>query len=223
MTDQPIVFLDTETDGVHPGRRVWEVAMIRREPNGLERDCSFYVDMDLSTADPFGLKIGRFYDRHPQGRWFAKLGGPIDYPTPSSYSGGESNPTGLLSRRHAALVVAQWTHAATIIGMCPNFDTECLSWMLQEHGLTPGWHYSLVDVETMAAGFLLHLERENVKSLREVSPDAQLADSLATLPFSSEKISHALYVDPPSDDHRHTAMGDARWVQRMYDKMTEPV
>ena len=28
----PLVFIDTETDGLHPGRKAWEIALIRRDP-----------------------------------------------------------------------------------------------------------------------------------------------------------------------------------------------
>jgi hypothetical protein len=60
----PLVFLDTETTGVHPAREVWEIGMIRRDDEG-EREIQFFVDVDLSLADPFGLSIGKFYERHP--------------------------------------------------------------------------------------------------------------------------------------------------------------
>jgi len=39
--------------------------MVRREPDGSEREVSFFVEIDLSTADPFGLRVGRFNERHP--------------------------------------------------------------------------------------------------------------------------------------------------------------
>jgi hypothetical protein len=31
----PIVFMDTECDGLRPDRKVWEVAIVRREPEAL--------------------------------------------------------------------------------------------------------------------------------------------------------------------------------------------
>jgi hypothetical protein len=172
--------------------------------------------MDLSTADPFGLQIGHFYDRHPQGRWFKALGS-FAYPSADTSPGDESNPIGLLSRRDAALAVAQWTHGATIVGMCPNFDTECLSWMLAEHGLTPGWHYSLVDVETFAAGYLRHIELDNMAKARELNPDIKFTESVAALPFDSTRVTKAMGVELPTDAERHTAMGDTRWCLRLYD------
>lgn len=54
----PLCFIDTETTGVHPDRQVWEVAMIRRQ-DGREQEVTFFVDVDLALADPFGLKVGR--------------------------------------------------------------------------------------------------------------------------------------------------------------------
>lgn len=62
----PLCFVDCETDGVHPGRQPWEVAIIRREPDGPQDVVRFFVELDLSTADPFGLRVGRFYHRHPR-------------------------------------------------------------------------------------------------------------------------------------------------------------
>ena len=51
----PIVFIDTETTGVHPRRKVWEIAMIRRDENG-EKETVFFVEVDLS-ADDAGTRL----------------------------------------------------------------------------------------------------------------------------------------------------------------------
>src|SRR5438477_49568 len=72
-TDLPSGFLedglgDAETDGLHPHRKAWEIAMIRRDFDGTEQTCSIFVRINLATADPHGLTIGRFFDRHPDGR-----------------------------------------------------------------------------------------------------------------------------------------------------------
>lgn len=141
----PIVFLDTETDGVHPDRKVWEVGMIRREPNGAEQEIAFFVDIDLSTADPFGLKVGRFYERHPLGVALADLN--VSPSGPAVVHGGRTTFA-------TAATVAQWTHGAVIVGAVPNFDTEVLGSLLRAEGFAPAWHYHLIDVETMAAGAL---------------------------------------------------------------------
>ena len=64
----PLVFLDTETTGLHRGRRPWEIAIIRRAWDGQSRLllCVDIDDLDLSSADPIGLKVSRFHKRQPR-------------------------------------------------------------------------------------------------------------------------------------------------------------
>ena len=144
----PLVFLDTETTGVHPGRQVWEVGMIRRDESG-QRELQFFVDVDLAGADPFGLAVGRFYERHPQGQF---LSGRFDQRAEKAYN-----------RHQAAADVARWTHGAHVVGAVPNFDTEVLAKLLRSQLLIPAWHHRLRCVETLTAG---HLRRE-VGGLRD--------------------------------------------------------
>lgn len=188
----PLCFLDTETDGVHQGRKPWEIAMIRREPDGTERTSWFFVDINLRTADPFGLKVGRFYDRHPVGIW---LSTPVEV--------GEKCPNfrtdGVTDTWQAAQTVARMTHGAHIVGAVPNFDTEILATLLREHGLTPSWHYHLIDVENLAVGWLA------------------AKDMQCNLPWKSDELMAAIGVEPATEDERHTALGDARWAMRAYD------
>lgn len=201
----PIVFLDTETDGVHPGRKVYEVAMIRRDDTG-QREVQFFVDIDLSTADPFGLKVGGFYDRHPLGRG---LSGLEPMPGAVDFKSQPDRPPvitkGAKSQGVAASRVAQWTHGAHIVGAVPNFDTEVLGNLLRENGLTPAWHYHLVDVETLAVGWL-HAQAAPARPF--------------DFPWKSDDLSRMCGVEPPSDDERHTALGDARWAMRLFDAIT---
>lgn len=137
----PVVFVDTETDGVHPGRRPWEVALLRRNPDGSEISYQAFLDIDLSTADPFGLKVGRFYDRHPLGRFLSGLG-----PAPKIFD--------VEYPEMAAVEIARLTHGAYVIGAVPWFDTVVFEQMARSAKLTPSWHYHLIDVETLAAGQL---------------------------------------------------------------------
>jgi hypothetical protein len=185
----PIVFLDTETDGVHEGRKVWEIAAVRREPDDTEVEWQAFVDIDLSTADPFGLRVGRFYERHPLGRGLAGL--------------DPSGKAKLLSPNEAAFLAARITHGAHIVGAVPNFDTEVLGRLLREHGLTPAWHYHLIDVEALAVGYL--------------AADTERFGKGTPPPWKSDELGEALGVEQASEQERHTAMGDVRWVMRMYD------
>lgn len=190
----PLVFMDTETTGVHRDRQVWEVAMIRRDDKGqMERQ--FFVAVDLSAADPFGLRVGRFYERHPRGVVLSQGGGDpriVEAPL---------NRTTYMHPFDAACSVARWTHGAHIVGAVPNFDTESLSGLLVKHMLTPAWHYHLIDVENLAAGYLAH-KRPHPGGI--------------PLPWDSNEISRAVGVDPDQFE-RHTAMGDVRWAMAIYD------
>lgn len=191
MSITPICFVDTETDGVHPDRKPWEIALIRRDDTG-EHELSFFVDIDLSTADPFGLKVGRFYDRHPLGKWLT-----------DRYQDGMTHPSvladGAFSPAAAARLVAQWTHGAHIVGAVPNFDTEVFDKLLRANGLCPSWHYHLIDVENLAVGFLAGQGRRKRP------------------PWKSDDLMEALGVEVPPDEERHTALGDARWARATYD------
>lgn len=199
----PIVFLDTETDGVHPGRKVWEIAMIRRDQHG-ERELSMFVDINLSTADPIGLKVGGFYGRHPFGQYLA---GATDSAHVDPWS-----PEGAVTPGYAADVVARWTHGAHVAStLVPNFDTKVLANLLREHGVTPAWHYHLIDIEALMVGFL-HGAASPAKA---VMPES--VREVMGLPWKSDELSRAIGVEPPSEEERHTAMGDARWAMRVYD------
>lgn len=184
----PLCFVDTETDGVYHDRKPWEIALIRRGPDGRETAWSDFVEIDLATADPFGLRIGRFYDRHPLGRYIAH-GDIGDQPyTPLA-----------VDRRTAALRVAQLTHGAHLVAAVPNFDAEVFARLLRDEGLTSSWHYHLIDVEALAVGYL-------AAQGRPVPP-----------PWKSTDVTEVLGVPTPPEHERHTALGDARWAQATYD------
>jgi len=178
----PLAFLDTETDGVHPGRKVWEIAVVRREPDGTETSFECFVAIDLSTADPFGLRVGRFWDRHPFGM---QLAGNIL---------GRFKEREMLTPAQAAIEVAKFTHGAHVVGAVPNFDTETLDPLLRANGLVPSWHYHLVDVENLAIGWLA--ARGTV-----IAP-----------PYNSKDILELLELPPVPEDALHTAMGDVRHI-----------
>jgi hypothetical protein len=183
----PIVFMDTECDGLRPDRKVWEVAIVRREPDGREVEWQAFVEIDLSTAEPYGLQVGRFYERHPAGRYLAGLDASAERMCESSMPST------------AAIEVARMTHGAHVVGAVPSFDTHVLDGLLRGHGLIPAWHYHLLDVEVLAVGYL---RGRGVK----IKP-----------PYSSDEITELLGVAPAAEHERHTAMGDVRFVMRMYD------
>lgn len=136
----PLVFIDTETDGLHPGRRAWEIAMVRRDDDG-ERECRMFLPLDVKFADPAALKIGGFWDRHPAGR---KISGKPEQPCEP-----------VTSVHEAAKKVMAWTFGAHLVGANPAFDAQVLERVLRAEGYLPSWHHHLIDVEVMAVGWLV--------------------------------------------------------------------
>lgn len=146
----PLVFLDTETTALHPARKAWEVAMIRRDAVGT-RTCSFFIgNLDLGNADPASLSIGRFYQRHPQ---YARTR-LTDGQSVEIQHGTLGEPARWIGDAQAAKRVEEWTRGAHIVAAVPSFDTETLERLLRRHGHLPAWHHRLIDVQTLAYGYL---------------------------------------------------------------------
>lgn len=186
----PIVFLDTETTGLHADRRPWEIAIIRRDGHEQTETTIQISDVDLSSAELIGLKIGRFHDRH------------LDYGEADADWHNREDCHLFLAEATAAREVEELTRGAHIVGAVPSFDTEALAAMLRRHGLCPAWHYHLIDIEALAVGFL--------QGRHEMT---------MSLPWNSDDLSHAVGVSITEED-RHTALGDARWAMRVYDAIT---
>ncbi len=222
----PLCFVDCETDGVHPGRKAWEIALIRRdyEPSNSpfdlryrETEVTFFLDIDLATADPFGLQVGRFYERHPLGRWLATTpdsAEDIYPPAVDLFYSGDLDDWGPVSEREAAWTVARMTHGAHLVGVVPNFDAEVFAGLLRANGLTLSWHYHLVPVEAMAIGYL------HGRAVEGAILSPRLAPGDLQPPWKSDDLAKLCGVTPPTDDERHTALGDARWARRWYDALT---
>lgn len=185
-----LVFVDIETDGLHPGRRAWEIAMIRRDDTG-ERECRMFLPLDLKFSDPAALKIGGFWERHPMGRKLAGKPAPsndpmlCEVPTPCEP---------VTSAHEAAKKVMEWTFGAHLVGANPAFDAQVLERLLRSEGYLPSWSYRLIDVEALTAGHFGRIV-------------GGLAACLETLGL------------PPLGDSAHTALADARAVMRIFDEV----
>ncbi|WP_280470968.1 hypothetical protein [Nocardia cyriacigeorgica] len=190
----PIVFLDTETTGLHLDRRPWEIAIIRRNEDGQDETTIQIRDVDLSGADLMGLKVGRFHDRH------------LTYGDADAALHDADDTHLFLTEAQAAREVEYLTRGAHIVGAVPNFDTECLAAMLRRHRLCPAWHFHLIDIEALMVGWLHATATPGETSGPE-------------LPWRSDDLSRAVGVEPPGENERHTAMGDARWAMRVYDRI----
>ena len=134
-----LCFIDTETDGLHHQCKAWEVAIIRRTPDG-GTEHHWFLPLDLRHADAFALKMGGFWDRHPVGR---KVSGKPEAPC---------EPTTQV--HDAARDIMRLTFGATLVGSNPAFDADVLGRMLRSEGYLPSWSHRLRDVATLASGYL---------------------------------------------------------------------
>lgn len=195
-----IVALDTETTGLDPDAEdVFEIAVVELA-TGAEH--VWRVPPRGSVVDqmhPKAAEVNRYHERTSDPDWAWDR---ID---------------------DTAVDVARTLEGAHIVGAVPDFDTRHLTSFFRQVGYRcPRWHYHLIDIEAMAVGFLYGHARGwtegNSDGLTE-EPSPLLAD----LPWRSDDLSRACGVEPPSDDERHTALGDARWVARWYRALTGKV
>lgn len=233
MTDTtmtPLVFADCETTSLDARRRLaWDIALIRRDQLG-ESVYQFYVEVDLADADPFALRIGKFWDRHPLGRVLsgqatnlpdAKHGlSPGGFLTLNAHHPDEEGNGPYVTQAAAALLVSRITHGAHIVGAIPSFDTDTFQRNLFEHNLTPSWHHHIIDIEALAVGFLKGREAERDADVRPGGSYKQ--DAVIPLPWKSDDLTTLLGVEPCPEELRHTALGDALWAMRMYDAVMGP-
>jgi hypothetical protein len=228
----PIVFADSETDSLDPRtRQPWDIALIRREPDGTETEHQFFVELDLSKSDPFALKVGKFWQRHPLGRHYSGEAAHLDLALDNgagtvpkrgiewSKACGFAHPRGqYLTRRAAAQRIALVTHGAHIVGAIPSFDTITMEPLLWEAGLMGTWHHHIIDVEALAVGYL-----RGRASLDQNGGSTDPRVRTLAPPWKSDDLHYLLGLAPLAEEDRHTALGDARWARSFYDKiMAEP-
>jgi hypothetical protein len=248
MTARPrptLCFIDTETTGLDPERHeIWEVAVSIREPSdgggwGEDAEYVWQLPVDLARADTIALNIGHF----PERRW------PIIRPGPMAEQGtalqearaGTLTTDGLRLREDDMLdwaeMFARLTWGAHLIGCVPSFDENRLERLLRRLGACPGWHYQPIDVETMAAGYVIGYAKGiaraalsgvqartlaeagggTVPSIGQFGGALQRQDA-ARLPIDSEEISKALGVQPDQFE-RHSALGDVLWARAIWDRI----
>jgi hypothetical protein len=199
-----VCFIDTETTGLDPDRHeIWEVAIIL--PDGGEWD--WQLPVDLSRADPIALNIGGFHQR----RW---------------QSACRTDEQGFAKGNRTSLVdfasdFANMTRGLHLAGAVVSFDSERLWKLLRKNGECPMWHYHIVDVEALAAGYISAKSEgegwDGTKgTIRVERPDHTVNNIDGRPPWKSNDLSLAVGVDP-GDFDRHTALGDARWAKAVYE------
>ena len=138
-----ICFVDTETTSLDPHTRVaWDVGLIRRNSDGVEKRTSFFVELtnrEFIAADPTSLEIGNYDERY--------------------------DPVEAISKRSAAAFIAEYTDGTVLAAATPDFDALGLQNILEAAGLQAQWHYKLLDVTTFANGVLLAKDEIQVGQL----------------------------------------------------------
>lgn len=198
MTDtapHPVCFVDTETTGLDPERHeIWEVGLIL--PDGQER--LWQLPVDLSRADPIALNIGRFHDRR------------ADMAMKTGHANGDT--TYYVGTETFARDFVRLTRGLHLVGAVVSFDAERLARLLRVNGQCPMWHYHLIDVEALAAGWLA--AQSGPVPILIAGANVGLVSGRP--PWRSEELSRAVGVNPDDFD-RHTALGDARWAKAIYE------
>ena len=199
------LFVDIETTSLHPDTgEIWEVGLIDAE--GVEH--SWFLPVEhLDAADARSLDIGRFHQRHPQGA-FWRYTGPATTPI--------STP---LAQFVAEFTRLTWGHENHLCGASVSFDEERLRRLLWRNGQTNGWHYHLVDIEAVVAGWIAGGRGGDPRlwpvRVRVGPGDDGRVDLDGQPPWNSNHLSLAVGVDP-GDFDRHTALGDCQWARAMY-------
>ena len=179
-----VVFVDVETTGLDPDHHeIWEVALVPDSEDGW-KESVWFLPVDLGRADSAALKTGGFHQRR----------NGVDVTAPDKF----------------AHQFASLTRGKHLAGAVVSFDEERLRKLLRANGACPEWHYHLIDVETLAVGWVYG---------KYGTADEAESQALS-LPWDSETVSRAVGVNPDNFD-RHTALGDARWAKAVYEAVTE--
>jgi hypothetical protein len=202
MTGTPstIVFADTETTSLRPDRRIWNIGLIIRYAGQQDLEQEIIIrDVDLTHADPMGLRIGHFWERHPMvsGEPGAVLM-VADERSAAYWLMERVRPT---VRHTSEGTLIEPVHIA---GAVPNFDVEGFAAMFARHGLCWPAHYHLLDVGNIALGSLAARGKQ------------------VGLPYTGEAVSELLGLDM-NQYEKHTALGDARWARDHYDAAMRPI
>jgi hypothetical protein len=194
----PIVFVDTETNTLGHLARPREIAVIRRyAPTGAgdrpaDTEHVWHVEDPLPPGtNPAALALNGYYHRCGA------------HPAGVAYA--------LAPEWSVARAVHEQLLGAVMVGVGIHFDAAVLAAMFRRYGLPEEpWHYAIVDLKAVTFGYA----QAGYRCGEPVPAE------LRQLPMKSELLAGWLKVELPTEDERHTALGDARWAARWYDALT---
>lgn len=178
MFESNVVVVDVETTDLDPHNRlVWDVGMVVLSPDlQFEQEHQFFVELterEIKRANPESLDIGGFDDRY--------------------------NVYEALGKNTAAGKVLDITTGNILAGICVDFDAVSLENLLTPLDKRPAWNYHLLDIRTLAIGYVFGGMKGN-ENYEDV-----------IFPLKQDDVARMLGVEPISENDRHTAIGDARF------------
>lgn len=204
MNTPALAFVDTETSHLSEQYGdAWEIAVIRRDPFGFEAQYLWQVRIDLATADPKSLEIGRYHER---------------FSVPDGTDAVQVMPGGALwklTMPEFLFDLQDALHDSVLIGSNSAFDDRFLKKLLRAHDRKIPWHYRPIDIAALAAGYQFGRAAHPLSG-----GDFLFSGDFPQHPFSSRGLSQAVGVEPPADDVAHTALADATWARDVYDAVT---
>lgn len=213
MTTAPTLFTDVETTGLDPRRHgIWEIAVIRRDPDGHETENLWQIRPDLTDADPVGMQKNRFHER---------------FIVPDDCDAAQIDPDGNILLKLTApemLFDLQQTlnpGGGVMVGSNATFDDTFIKKLLWEHNRSASWHYRPICVATFAAGYLYGQAERMTKQTCDASWYGKVRERIGW-PWKSYQASEAVGVPRPDEQAAHTALGDARWARDLFDRIAIP-
>lgn len=228
MKQPPLVYVDTETVTLDPyGDVIWEIAAILEDPDkSMTSEWVWQVRPDERLMSEFSRP---YYEKGFQV--------PDDveamlWSTGRVHNMGE--PGLPMTRASVAEMFVGLTDGRHVVGAVPDFDTWRMRFFVEKWAPKTAlhWHYHLRDVENLAVGWLLGIEKG-----RELERKAQLQfedalrqrgglparDASDSRPdwlepdgsWESDNLYKAVGIDP-SKYARHTALGDCRLNRDIY-------
>jgi len=237
-----IAIVDCETTGLDPDRHeVWEVAVIiagvEDEEGKAPADCEYLWQLpvqNLDDAEPAALSLSRFYER----RWPTIEPSELDGSAAGKALDGYRDGPDAIERVLTVAQMPAWawrfaelTAGLPLVGANPSFDARRLDDLIRRYDASPAWHYRLLDIESMAAGYVLGrrslLEQEDIAHLIKSRPTPATvprhpvsAPPLNTgafpLPWASLRTVAGLVGVSRASRGRHTALEDCRWVRDIW-------
>jgi DNA polymerase III epsilon subunit-like protein len=196
MTALKTVFADVETTGLDPARhQAWDIALIVRTADAREEEYQWFIQPDLAAADPFALRIGRFYER------------TITLTEPGG--DGWAEPYG------AALDIARLLDSALIVAANPAFDAAFLAAFLRSHDQVAAHDYHLRDIGSLVTGYIAGVTRGYEMAAGGRPDDADWPPLRAGSVHLAD-MARAVGVKPEAYE-AHTAIGDARMARDIWD------